>query len=136
MENDICTITNLKEYYEHWCFIVRSTANIIYFFCFSVIIAQIFVNISVVTITYKINSKELALKKILGYSIFEKNKKMLMYQLIMIFIAITVNIVISKSIAEVIICSFPIILITGIVIAYQIYKSEKMSINDVVKGFI
>ncbi|MDO5150975.1 MAG: DUF1430 domain-containing protein [Oscillospiraceae bacterium] len=136
MENDICTITNLKDYYEHWYFIVSSTADIIYFFCFSVIIAQIFVNISVITLTYKINSKELALKKVLGYSLFEKNRKLLLYNFLSIFISLILNIIIIQSISKVIMCSVPIVLITSIVTVSQIEKSEKLNVNNVFKGFM
>lgn len=94
---------------------------------------------TVIRLDYSVNAKELAIKKVLGYSVFEKNRKIF---------AITIGVMILGMIAAVVISSVykianPFTVAAGcgilaaaeiIIIILNIVKTEKAQIVKILKG--
>lgn len=75
-------VTTVKDRYKtEYQGIVR-LAKFLSSFCFVVVMLTIVLNILIVQMSYKINAKELAIKKIMGYGIFEKNSSLIFKVLI------------------------------------------------------
>ena len=94
---------------------------------------------TVIRLDYSVNAKELAIKKVLGYSVFEKNRKIF---------AITIGVMLLGMIASVVISSVykianPFTVAAGcgilsaaeiVIILMNIIKTEKAQLVKILKG--
>ena len=95
---------------------------------------------SVIRMEYNINSIELALKKVHGYSLFERNKRLLISTIISGIIGTLVAFVLSAlldlnvSRLEIILCSGVLVAAEIIVILIKSALVEKQSLTLILKG--
>lgn len=133
----IISSINLYDYYIQECLKFKSAAYLIYF----IIIAFLFINLSTcitsIIINYKINSVELAIKKIHGFSIIGKNKNIILMDFISILSAALINLIIFLYNPDVfkyiIVFSLIIFIVHMICIIFQIQNSEKQNTNLIFK---
>lgn len=75
LENALIEKTNVEEVYQyHWSFLKRSAVIATVLFIFSIFLEIIVIGL-VLKLEYRVHAMEISLKKILGYSIWERNKK-------------------------------------------------------------
>ena len=139
LENHICTVTNVWEDYEEgWKRIEQTTIlSIILMILF--IILESFVIKNILKLEYTANAVELSVKKVLGYGIFEKNKKLMFTTTVTSVICIVLSAVIADKLM---IPAGPYILTGGfILLAVELFmillairRLEKNSVQKILKG--
>lgn len=105
---------------------------------FMLIIESIII-ITIIKMEYMVNAKVLSIKKILGYSIFQKNRLIFMLNIFSALIGICTMIIVSLMYKitkwyEVLFIGIFLIIIECIIIVYNIIKLEKTSITKILKG--
>lgn len=132
IENEICSVTNLKEYYDHSFKSVKRITFVMYCMMILILFFEILINIIIVTLNYRINSMELALKKVFGYSLLEKNRKIFASSILSVSLAAVVNLAVFKSnkplIIGAIVCIFVIVFLL-----VQIKRTERENTSIIIK---
>ena len=140
INKDRIAITSVFDEYEHlWSQQRRKLALTIALSGF-LILLEIALISSVIRMEYNINSIELALKKVHGYSLFERNKRLLISTIISGIIGTLVAFVLSAlldlnvSRLEIILCSGVLVAAEIIVILIKSALVEKQSLTLILKG--
>ena len=95
---------------------------------------------TVVRLEYNIRAKELAVKKILGYSIFEKNKKILMTTLSVIIVgflgavAACIALHITVAVGFLLLGCLVLSALEAGVVVHNIVRTEKTEVVKILKG--
>lgn len=139
-ENDYFNKLNVYDNYIHSLLRNEKTLVMMYLLMLILLIMESLLVSNVVKLEYNINSKELAIKRILGYSILQKNKKIFL---------LTSIVVITGFVSSILICiiysivNTLLFLLLGylvlstieiLVILYYIIKTEKIEIIKILKG--
>ena len=133
------TKTGVTESYEYYNNILRKTIGFYSSFCFFTLILQAILLITINRMEYQINATELALKKVLGYNIWQKNRKVL-FSSIIFNIIIIISLVITGHLMNIYsakICisiGLGIMVMEIIVIMVNIFVIEKKNIQKILKG--
>lgn len=137
--NDIVIKTNVYELYlNHLSNLKRAAILSLVLSVFFVVLDFILIRF-VLELEYSINAKELTLKKTLGYTVFEKNKKIIVLSLITNLLS-GITMVIIAALTEVynfqhILPAFVVLLLFELLmIGRNINRIEKESITKILKG--
>lgn len=139
LRNQIVTKTNaLKNYNKKW----TAAKRVLYMnFIFSLLILTLEFMIigSIIKMEYEVNAIELSIKKVLGYSIIEKNRKIItmtvITTLLSIVSAVVVAVMLRSEIVNYLIIGGIIILFMELaVIFFHIRKIENTKIQKILKG--
>lgn len=100
---------------------------------------SIFLVVSIIKFEYTLNAKELAIKKILGYSIVKKNSIIMILNMFATLIGVTTCLILSAmyniaSFQSVIIMSIILCVFECTLIIYNIKRFEKSNIPKILKG--
>ena len=133
------SITNVLEKYEYQWDIVKRVLYMNVILSVLVLILELIIIHSIIRLEYEVNAIELSIKKILGYSIMEKNKKILLMTITSTVISIVVAVAIGiiTNVEEVYYVAvgglFILILEASVILAY-IRKIEESNIQKILKG--
>lgn len=137
--SDYFEISNVyEEYIDHWTALKRiAYINII--ISLLMIILEVIIISVIIRLEYSVNEVELIVKKILGYSLLERHKRLFFISLIIsiscILIAVVVNCFIGfTNNIFLLVCGLIQIAIETLVIRVCAKRSEKRSIQKVLKG--
>lgn len=139
LENHICRITNVWEQYEETYQNIRQTTIISVMLMVLLVILECFVIRNVLTLEYTANAVELSVKKVLGYGIFEKNRKVILSTVITSAICIVISAfaaenIVASSMSYVLAGGFILLGIEVVMILFAIRKIEKNSVQKILKG--
>lgn len=139
LEGQFIQKINVLEKYENMWIVAKRVLYINLVFSALVLLLEIIIINSIIILEYKVNAIELSIKKVLGYSIFQKNRKIIMMTVITtissMLIAIIANIIMETQIGHYLALGGLIILILEIsVITSNINKIEKSNIQKILKG--
>lgn len=135
LQKGICEVTNFYEYYSTEYQLIKSKAMILYFIVIVIFTLEILITTVVVILNYKIYSIELCMKKVFGYSIIEKNKFILGYNFLCIFIAFLIsNFIFKHNFTLILSICLLLLLIEFFITILQMMKVEKQNTNHVIKG--
>lgn len=139
LEGQIIRKTNVLEKYENMWIIAKRVLYINLIFSALVLLLEIIIINSIVMLEYKVNAIELSIKKILGYSILQKNRKIILMTVITtiasILTAIIVNIIMKTHVGKYLALGGLIILILELsTIIFYINRIEKSNIQKILKG--
>lgn len=139
LEGQIIKKTNVLEKYENMWIIAKRVLYINLIFSDLVLLLEIIIINSIVMLEYKVNAIELSIKKILGYSILQKNRKIILMTVITtiasILTAIIVNIIMKTHVGKYLGLGGLIILILELsTIIFYINRIEKSNIQKILKG--
>lgn len=139
LENEIHSITNVYDnYLYHWT-ILKRTAWISFALCLLALCLESIVIQYIIKLEYEANAIELSLKKILGYSIWEKNSKIVILTLAASIISVVASCVIGIVLR---LSETKFMVLGGILIGimemamifWNIQKIEKANIQKILKG--
>ena len=135
--NDIYTDTH--DFIEYKQNIARQILYFLSSFCTLILIADAFIIMEINNLEYKYYGMEYAIKKIMGYSVFQKNKRQIILNNgVNIIIAICMFIIgyIAELYSVKALCSAFIIMIVleNLLMIIQIGKIEKTSVKKILKG--
>ncbi|WP_346887373.1 DUF1430 domain-containing protein [Clostridium sp. UBA1056] len=139
LEGQFIQKINVLEKYEDMWIVAKRVLYINLVFSVLVLLLEIIIINSIIILEYKVNAIELSIKKVLGYSIFQKNRKIIMMTVITtissILIAIIVNIIMETQIGHYLALGGLIILILEVsIITFNINRIEKSNIQKILKG--
>lgn len=131
--------TNVLEKYENMWTVAKRILYINLVFSVLVLLLEFIIINSIIRLEYKINAIELSIKKVIGYSIFEKNKKIIMITLITTLLSILISIIfaIIMKIQEAYYLAFGgiiILILESFVIIFYIHRIENSKILKILKG--
>lgn len=133
LEKQIFFVTNLEETYDYFYSLLNRIVTLLKVISLSIILITIIVNISVIKINYDLNAVELALKKVMGYSCFEKNILSVIWIISSCILSGIINMLIFKNNMAIILC-LSLMAAMLIFVAVQISFSEKSNVNTVIKS--
>lgn len=139
LEGQFIQKINVLEKYENMWIVAKRVLYINLVFSVLVLLLEIIIINSIIILEYKVNAIELSIKKVLGYSILQKNRKIIMMTVITtissMLIAIIVNIIVKTQIGHYLALGGLIILILEVsVITFNINRIEKSNIQKILKG--
>jgi len=139
LEGQFIQKINVLEKYENMWIVAKRALYINLVFSVLVLLLEIIIINSIIILEYKVNAIELSIKKVLGYSILQKNRKIIMMTVITTIsstlIAIIVNIIMKTQIGHYLALGGLIILILELsVITFNINRIEKSKIQKILKG--
>lgn len=131
--------TNVLEKYENMWTIAKRILYINLVFSVLVLLLEFIIINSIIRLEYKINAIELSIKKVIGYSIVEKNKKIIMITLITTLLSILISIILAimMKIQEayyLAIGGIIILILESLVIIFYIHRIENSKILKILKG--
>ena len=131
--------TNVLEKYKNMWTVAKRILYINLVFSVLVLLLEFIIINSIIRLEYKINAIELSIKKVIGYSIFEKNKKIIMITLITTLLSILISIIfaIIMKIQEAYYLAFGgiiILILESFVIIFYIHRIENSKILKILKG--
>lgn len=139
LTNEITVKTNVYDLYlYYWTLIKRGIIIAIVLFALVLLLEVIIIGL-ILRLEYEINAVELSIKKILGYTTWQKNKKIIYLTLsvtiISILISLVINYIFSISEASYLFYGGVIILITETMFIFvNITKIEKTKLQKILKG--
>lgn len=139
LTNQIHVKTNVYDLYNHhWKIIKRSMIISIVLVLIILMLELIIINL-ILRLEYELNATELSIKKILGYTIWEKNKKIILITLLATIISIITSLVINVyfniSEARYLVYGGMVMLLVDIMfILINIRRIEKVNIQKILKG--
>lgn len=139
IEDQIVKRTNIFDVYMKERMNIKRSTSIISFASFLFLSLNVFIISLIIKMHYFVNRKEMVLKNILGYSILEKNKGVIILHTIISMLTIIILIITSLITNLVnpmilLIVSILIILSEMLVLVTAIRKNEKILVSHVIKG--
>lgn len=139
LEDQFIQKNNVLEKYDNMWTIAKRALYINLVFSALVLLLEFIIINSIIRLEYEVNAIELSIKKVLGYSILEKNRKIIMLTIITtissIIIAVIVAIILKTE--EVYYLAFGgigILVLELSVITFYIHKIENSKIQNILKG--
>ncbi len=131
--------TNVNEYYTYQKNFIVKLVSFLSSLCVIVLLLDVAIVISISSMEYRIHSLEISLKKISGYSIFDRNKKLFVASLLSDSLIITALSILGlitdiysaglSGIIGVLLIAFETLILCG-----NITKVEKENIHKILKG--
>lgn len=139
LTGELATKTNVLDKYNNSWFIAKRLLLINLFFSILVLILEFIIITSIIKLEYEVNAIELSIKKVLGHSIFEKNKKIILMTLITTILSI------GASVATAILLKLDqiyylsaggvvILVLELFVMSFYIRRIENIKIQKILKG--
>jgi hypothetical protein len=107
--------------------------------CIFMMILEVIIIMTIIKLEYMINAKELAIKKILGYSIIKKNGFLFLTNFLSAGVAVISVLIYSSmynvvSIPLIVLSTFGLVISEMILIIFYIIKTEKTQATKILKG--
>lgn len=139
LEDQNVVKTNILEKYINSWIIAKRILYINLVFSILVLLLEFIIISSIIRLEYEVNAIELSIKKVMGYSLLEKNRKIIMMTVTttissMIAAVIIARIVETKEVYYLVFGGLIILILELSVITYYIYKIENSKIQKILKG--
>jgi putative ABC transport system permease protein len=137
-ESEIYYKTNAYDLYMHeWQLFKRNILIGTVLFAVLILLESIIIR-TTIKYEYRVSAMELALKKVLGYRLFERYKKLLFTTwisgIVSLIIAAIVFYAIGQALTYLILAGISILLIEMIIMFYYIHKTDQINIQKILKG--
>lgn len=139
LENQFYAITNILEKYEYNWLILKRLLYINLVFSILLLMLEIIIIKTIISLEFKINAMQLSLKKILGYSFFERYGRMVKISITGCAFSTIAGTLLSFLVGTgywpyVIFCGLCLWCFEFLMIRFEIYKMESLSISNILKG--
>lgn len=139
LTNQIVTKTNVLENYRNKWIAAKRVLYINFIFSILVLFLEFIIISSIIKMEYDVNAIELSIKKVLGYSMLEKNKKIILMTVITTILSILSSVVVAiiMNFEEIYYLAIGGIIILSLelsVIWFYIRKIENAKIQKILKG--
>lgn len=139
VEGQIVSKSNVLDVYKHnWNITLRNMRMIITLSAFLLLLEMSLI-VFIIRLEYQFNAIEMALKKIVGYSLYEKNKQIINVTLLSNFIGILAAFIISNILKlqggyPLILIGILLLLLELCYIFYKAKKIETLTVVEILKG--
>ena len=137
--NLTCIETNALDFFEYnWTRLSRTLLiNIVLFIM--MLFMEILVSYSIISLEFKVNATEIALKKVNGYNLFERFSVILLSTFILWIICLIVTVIVTAFVRPGVIVyellgAVIMLILNYVIIAGQIQYYDKMKISKILKG--
>lgn len=89
--------TDMMDYFEHEIIKLKRTAYLSLVFTALLIVLEIMILFSILQLEYTVNAIELSIKKIIGYSMFERFKKQYLLSFVLYMVSLIAAVLVSKK---------------------------------------
>lgn len=139
LQDQIVIKTNVLEKYENSLVIAKRILYINLVFSILVLLLEIIIINSIIRLEYEVNAIELSIKKVMGYSILEKNKKIILMTVVTTISSIVVAVVGAtimnlQEALYLVVGGFVILILELFVIIFHIEKIENSKVQKILKG--
>ncbi len=139
VDYDFCYIDNVYDVYENYYSIIKQSLIITFMLLLLFLILETIVIWSVVKLQYSVFATELAVKTALGYSIFEKNRKIFIITAVVMLLGLIAMVAVNSMLQlySLVIVFIGYFILTGIeilIIVFFVKKIEKSQIQKILKG--
>ena len=139
LSNEDVTKTNVYENFNYYWTVTRTMVAILFITMLITIVFEITIVNSIIALEYKVNAKDICIKKVLGYNILQRN----LHVFIIIFTSVILSGLITgfalnslRMLNYVIIIGVCItsIILELLLVCIKIYKIEKANVQKILKG--
>lgn len=139
LKDQIVQKVNVLEKYENSWIIAKRILYINLVFSALVLLLEFIIINSIIRLEYKINAIELSIKKVIGYSILEKNRKIIMMTVITTILSMIISVIVGviMKVQEAYYLAFGgmvILILESSVIIFYINRIENSKILKILKG--
>ncbi|MDI3311845.1 MAG: DUF1430 domain-containing protein, partial [Thermoanaerobacterium sp.] len=139
LADQIVSKTNVLDNYENKWIIAKRVLYINFIFSILVLSLEFIIISSIIKLEYEVNAIELAIKKVMGHSMFEKHRKLFLMTVVTTILSILSAVIIAMIIEfnefyYLIIGGVVILLLELFLISFYIHKTEKAKIQKILKG--
>lgn len=139
LEDQIVKRTNALEFYEHNWTIIKRAAKLAFSLSIFLLALELILILLILKMEYKMHSVEISLKKVLGYTLFARNRQVIILSLctslFSVFAAGIVTLVFHlQEGMYVVTAGLLVFSIEALYIYYKINTIEKMKIATILKG--
>lgn len=139
LNNQIVTQTNVLEKYNNMWMIAKRILFINLIFSMLVLCLELIIIGSIIKLEYEVNAIELSIKKVIGYSILEKNRKIIFLTLFTSVLSVISAVVIAiilklEGVYYLAVGGFVILFLELCVIGFYIQRIEYAKIHKILKG--
>ncbi len=139
LTNQIVSKTNVFENYENKWIIAKRILYMNFVFSILVLALEFIIINSIIKLEYEVNAIELAIKKVIGHSIFEKHRKIILITIVTTILSILTSVIIAWLIEfnkfyYLILAGMIILFLEYFLILFYIHKTEKGKIQKILKG--
>nr|WP_091014184.1 hypothetical protein [Paenibacillus amylolyticus] len=133
-------LTNALEKYEYQWNIIKRTLYLNIILTFLILFLEFVTITTILRLEYKVNAVELSVKKVLGYTLWQKNRKILLITLIPTILGIIAASVVQlfndsgSYFIYLFFASLIILVLETFIILYYIRKLERTSVPKILKG--
>lgn len=139
LEGHIIKKINVLEKYENNLLLNKRILYINSIFSFLFLVLEFIIINAIIKLEYRVNAIELSLKKIMGYSIFEKNKKIISMTIITTFLSVIISVIVSiifetNQFYYLALGGISILFFELVTIIFYITNIESSNIQKILKG--
>jgi hypothetical protein len=138
LENEIITVTNAFDHYNHYWFLVKSGLLAAIFISMLTLLLAVIIIYRIVDLEYKVNAIELCIKKTLGHGIWRRNADILVtiygFDFLCAMAAVLVFWSIGSSPLAVVAAVVILLCIDTIVMFKSIVRIEQARVSEILKG--
>lgn len=137
--NAVIAKTNVLEKYNESWDIAKRILYINSVFSLLVLFLEFIIIASIIRLEYEVNAIELSIKKVLGYSIWEKNRKIILITVVTTLLSIGMALAIAmvlgiESAGYLVLGGMIILTVELLIIFLYIHKIERLKIQKILKG--
>ncbi len=131
--------TNVYESYQHRWENAKTVLYINLVFSLMMVFLELLIIGSIIKLEYEVNAVDMAIKKTLGYSLYERNKKIVLLTILttvisIIFTEVVAILVLPDVALSLLIAGTCLLMLEMIVIFFQIRKTEADKLTKILKG--
>lgn len=139
LTDQIVSKTNVFENFENKWVVAKRVLYINFIFSILVLSLEFIIISSIIKLEYEVNAMELAIKKVMGHSLFEKHGKLILMTIITTILSILTSVIIAMIIEFnkfyfLILGGIVILLLELFLITFYIRRTENEKIQKVLKG--
>ncbi|MGE6313513.1 hypothetical protein ACQKD6_24220 [Bacillus cereus] len=139
LTNQIVSKTNVLDNYKNKWNVAKRVLYINFVFSALILFLEFIIISSIIKLEYEVNAIELALKKVLGHTLFEKHRKLISMTIATSIVSIIASVIIAKTVDindvyYLIIGGITIIFLEVALMSFYIHKTERMKLQKILKG--
>ncbi|MGS2748762.1 hypothetical protein ACVAMH_17945 [Bacillus zanthoxyli] len=139
LTNQIVSKTNVLDNFKNKWNTAKRVLYINIVFSLLILFLECIIITAIIKLEYEVNAIELALKKVLGHTLFEKHRKLILLTITTSIVSIVASVTIAKLVGVsdvyyLIIGGITIIFWEVTLMSFYIHKTERMKLQKILKG--
>lgn len=140
LEDQISSKSNVLSVYEYNWGIMLRTMQLTIILSMFILVIEVALMFIIIKLEYRYNAVEISLKKVMGYTLLDRNIRLIRITVISLICSMFLAFILSKFFnlfeggINILVCGIILLLAEMIIILLKAKKTEKRSINTILKG--